>query len=128
MLVDVYARALTDRIADLEAQLEAVGAGGVGAMMPRHAQPAPAVVDQTPVAVVDEDEDGLFADLETEIGVVVKRGDKLYAAPQPQQIAEPASEAYDMIDHFLRNNLDDTDYAEYSQALDSILSAPKEPS
>ena len=51
---------------------------------------SPAVVDQPPVAVVDEDEDGLFADFETEIGVVVKRGDKLYAAPQPQQIAEPA--------------------------------------
>lgn len=51
---------------------------------------SPAVVDQPPVAVVDEDEDGLFADFETEIGVVVKRGDMLYAAPPPQQIAEPA--------------------------------------
>jgi hypothetical protein len=30
------------------------------------------------------------------------------------------SESYDMIDRFLRNNLDDTDYAEYSAALDGI--------
>lgn len=42
--LDAYTRALTDRIAELEAQLEAVGAGGVGAMLPRHARPAPAVV------------------------------------------------------------------------------------
>ena len=34
--------------------------------------------------------------------------------------------SYEMIDHFLRNNLDDEDYAEYSAALDSICatSAP----
>jgi hypothetical protein len=31
------------------------------------------------------------------------------------------NDAYDMIDRFLRNNLDDTDYAEYSKALDSLL-------
>lgn len=33
------------------------------------------------------------------------------------------SEAYDLIDRFLRNNLDDTDYAEYSKALDSVLAS-----
>lgn len=31
--------------------------------------------------------------------------------------------AYDKIDRFLRNNLDDADYAEYSAALDEVLSA-----
>lgn len=36
--------------------------------------------------------------------------------------AEP-SQAYDLIDRFLRNNLDDTDYAEYSAALDKVLAA-----
>lgn len=30
--------------------------------------------------------------------------------------------AYDMIDRFLRNNLDDTDYAEYSEALEFVFS------
>lgn len=34
--------------------------------------------------------------------------------------------SYEMIDHFLRNNLDDEDYAEYSAALDSIC-APSAP-
>ena len=28
--------------------------------------------------------------------------------------------AYQMIDHFIRNNLDDDDYAEYIKALDSL--------
>lgn len=36
--------------------------------------------------------------------------------------------SYDMIDRFLRNNLDDSDYAEYSAALDALGSPqPKEP-
>lgn len=34
------------------------------------------------------------------------------------------SDAYDMIDRYLRNNLDDDDYAEYSAALDCIYDAP----
>lgn len=34
--------------------------------------------------------------------------------------------SYEMIDRFLRNNLDDEDYAEYSAALDSIC-APSAP-
>lgn len=33
-------------------------------------------------------------------------------------------DAYDMIDRFLRNNLRDDDYAEYSAALDSLYTAP----
>jgi hypothetical protein len=32
--------------------------------------------------------------------------------------------SYDMIDRFLRNNLDDDDYAEYSLALDQVASPP----
>lgn len=33
---------------------------------------------------------------------------------------------YDMIDRFLRNNLSDDDYEEYSSALNSIANPPKE--
>ena len=46
-----------------------------------------------------------------------------------EQQAEPgadeqaASEAYDKVDRFLRNNLDDVDYVEYSEALDCVLAA-----
>jgi len=32
---------------------------------------------------------------------------------------------YNMIDRFLRNNLDDDDYAEFSTALDSLADAPQ---
>ena len=36
--------------------------------------------------------------------------------------------SYDMIDRFLRNNLGDDDYAEYSAALDALCTPqPKEP-
>lgn len=34
------------------------------------------------------------------------------------------SEAYDLIDHHLRNTLDDSDYADYSAALDMLYAAP----
>ena len=34
-------------------------------------------------------------------------------------------EAYDLIDRFLRNNLDDTDYADFSQALDLLFVAQR---
>ncbi len=33
---------------------------------------------------------------------------------------ERADAAYDKLDHYLRNNLDDADYAEYSEALDRV--------
>ena len=39
-------------------------------------------------------------------------------------VMEQASDAYEMIDRFLRNNLYDDDYAEYSAALDLVLSTP----
>ena len=32
--------------------------------------------------------------------------------------------SYDMIDRFLRNNLDDDNYAEYSAALDELCTTP----
>lgn len=32
-------------------------------------------------------------------------------------------DAYDKIDHFLRSNLDDSDYAEYSAALDAVFAS-----
>jgi hypothetical protein len=34
--------------------------------------------------------------------------------------------SYDMIDRFLRNNLGDDDYAEYSAALDALVAPPKQ--
>jgi hypothetical protein len=52
---------------------------------------------QEHVGVVDESDDGLFVDLETPTGVVVKRGDKLYlaagAAPQAQDVNAELVEA-----------------------------------
>ena len=44
--------------------------------------------------------------------------------PLAQQAEPVASNAYDMVDRFLRNNLCDDDYAEYSAALDSLYTAP----
>ena len=47
---------------------------------------------------------------------------------EPAQQQEPMarSKAYDMIDRFLRNNLNsDDDYAEYSTALDSLYTSPQ---
>lgn len=35
--------------------------------------------------------------------------------------------SYEIIDRFLRNSLDDDDYAEYSAALDALASAPPAP-
>ncbi len=44
---------------------------------------------QEPVGVVDECDDGLFVDLETKNGVMVRRGDLVYTHPAPKQ-AEPS--------------------------------------
>jgi hypothetical protein len=35
--------------------------------------------------------------------------------------------SYDLIDRFLRNNLDDDDYAEYSAALDALCTPQRQP-
>ena len=44
---------------------------------------------------------------------------------QPQQAPVARSKAYDMIDRFLRNNLNsDEDYAEYSAALEAVYTSP----
>lgn len=45
-----------------------------------------------------------------------------YAAMRAVPVADErtASEAYDKVDRFLRNNLDDVDYAEYSEALECV--------
>ena len=44
---------------------------------------------------------------------------------KPEQEPVARSDAYDMIDRFLQNNLNsDADYAEYSKALDSIYTTP----
>lgn len=37
-----------------------------------------------------------------------------------------SSYAYDLIDRYLRNNLGDDDYQEYSEALDTLINPPKE--
>ena len=47
--------------------------------------------EQEPVGIVDEDDDGVFADLETANGVLVKLGDKLYALPVPAESAIESS-------------------------------------
>ena len=39
--------------------------------------------------------------------------------------AREASAAYDKIDRYLRNSLDDDDYAEYSAALDLVSTQPE---
>ena len=44
------------------------------------------------------------------------------AAPEQSEENVEAEVAYSMIDRFLRNNLDDEDYAEFSTALDAISS------
>lgn len=44
----------------------------------------------------------------------------------PNQSHEPTA-AYDMLDRFLRNNLGDDDYADYSAALDSLTAPPAQP-
>jgi len=49
-----------------------------------------ALREQEPVGIVDEGDDGVFADLETTNGVLVKLGDKLYARPVP---AKPVNQS-----------------------------------
>lgn len=44
-----------------------------------------------------------------------------------QEVSPAVSDAYDMLDRFLRNNLDDADYADFSHALDLISTPPAPP-
>jgi hypothetical protein len=52
------------------------------------------------------------------------RGSSGEAATAPA--AMERNKAYDMVDRYLRNNLDDTDYAEYSTALEIVWRCPSE--
>lgn len=55
---------------------------------------------------------------------VVIRADQLRELLAAPATTRPAvAESYDLIDRFLRNNLGDDDYAEYSRALDDVLAA-----
>lgn len=49
------------------------------------------------------------------------------AVVQEPQISAERSSAYDNIDRFLRNNLDDEDYATFSRDLEAVFSAPEAP-
>lgn len=74
---------LLARVAELEAERDALAAE------------LKALREQDPVGIVDEDDDGVFADLETTSGVIVKLGDKLYARPVPcQDTADMVNKAF----------------------------------
>ena len=101
-------------IRELEAQLEAVGAGGVGTMLPRHAQPAPAMpVPWVPGPNEFKDwcsrwfgpdaDDSYLAKAAFDLPPTAQQFERP-AAPQPQQIAEPASQTLVMDTH-RRNGL-----------------------
>jgi hypothetical protein len=45
-------------------------------------------------------------------------------AVAPVEAPRSRDAAYDMIDRYLRNNLDDSDYAEYSAALEAVYGVP----
>lgn len=49
-----------------------------------------------------------------------KRDVREYTAEQEKVTREQASKAYDSIDRYLRNNMDDDDYADYSAELDKV--------
>ena len=46
------------------------------------------------------------------------------SAPPPVALSDEQRNAYDLIDRYLRNNLDDSDYAEYSDALEALAAFP----
>ena len=55
--------------------------------------------------------------------------EKYHAHLKAQRIErdpQEATSAYELIDMFLRNNLGDTDYAEYSKALENVWCRPHE--
>jgi len=62
----------------------------------------------------------------TNIGTPLKEAMERTPRPkEPEQEPVARSDAYDMIDRLLQNNLNsDADYAEYSKALDSIYTTP----
>jgi hypothetical protein len=65
----------------------------------------------------------ILADFEPEMYNTINAIKEALAQPEQEPLAR--SDAYDMIDRFLHNNLNsDADYAEYSKALDSIYTTP----
>lgn len=62
----------------------------------------------------------------TNVGAWNMRAEELWnRRPDPVVVRSSVNEAYDLIDHHLRNTLDDSDYADYSAALDAIYTAPQ---
>lgn len=99
-------RRLHTENSDLRDQLEAVGAGGVGAMIPKLAPAVvgPVVPDGWKLVPVEPDMKMVEAGKDAELfqpscrsALVVYRA-MLAAAPQPQQIAEPASQDTERLD------------------------------
>ncbi len=71
------------------------------------------------------DDDCDFMNMET-AAMVGDAMDTLSKAIAEAEKQKPlASAAYDRIDRFIRNNLDDIDYAAYSEALDRIYTHPQ---
>jgi hypothetical protein len=56
-----------------------------------------------------------------------KYPDNLHEHVPRDPTSESAKQAYDKIDRFLRNNLDDTDYADFSAALDLVYADTTQP-
>ncbi len=77
-------------IAELQAQLEAVGAGGVGALISNAERKGAATLE--PFGYFKAEPFGWTDCAETDEGAIA-----LYDAPQPQQIAEPAQVTLEMI-------------------------------
>ena len=73
------------------------------------------------LATMHYTDDG-YAELRSKVRQLAKE-----ALAQPEQEPVARSDAYYMIDRFLRNNMDDDVYAEYSKALDIIYTHPPVP-
>jgi len=79
-------------------------------------------------------DEGMSRDLQATINSLDSAIDKMRAAPSPDGKAEQAeapsenqrSTAYDLVDRYLRNNLDDDDYAAFSAALECLYAPQAE--
>ena len=74
-----------------------------------------ALREQEPVGIVDEGDDGVFADLETTSGVLVKLGDKIYARPVPAEpvnarLLDALKKCRDQFQRYVEHHLDKGDY------------------
>ena len=64
---------------------------------------------------MDEGDDGVFADLETTSGVLVKLGDKIYARPVPAEpvnarLLDALKKCRDQFQRYVEHHLDKGDY------------------